>query len=162
MPRLPFNPEPLLALFMTEENAGSLAGDLEERFQTTSQRKGLRRAAAWFWWSFLWSLPPLLLARLTGTATTPLNVTGPWPNEAVLPGDFEYSRVGEYVGDVCLKEDECQGSIRWSVSMEDGSHSGYCQECGTNYLKCGNCDKINVADDYAPCGDCLHGIPLYC
>ena len=33
MHRLPINPELLLALVMTEENAGSLAGDLEERFQ---------------------------------------------------------------------------------------------------------------------------------
>jgi hypothetical protein len=33
MPRLPFNPEPLLAFFMTKKNAGSVAGDFEERFQ---------------------------------------------------------------------------------------------------------------------------------
>ena len=31
MHSLPFNPEPLLALFMSEDDAGSLAGDLEER-----------------------------------------------------------------------------------------------------------------------------------
>ena len=37
---LPINPEALLALFMTVENAGSLAGDLEERLQRMCQRKG--------------------------------------------------------------------------------------------------------------------------
>jgi hypothetical protein len=37
MQRLPFNPEPLLALFMTKENAGSFAGDLDERFQRICQ-----------------------------------------------------------------------------------------------------------------------------
>ena len=48
MRRLPFNPEPLLALFMSKENAGSLAGDLEERFQRVCQRKGWREATVWF------------------------------------------------------------------------------------------------------------------
>ena len=33
MQRLPFNPEPLLALFMAKQAAASLTGDLEERFR---------------------------------------------------------------------------------------------------------------------------------
>src|ERR1035437_3523788 len=161
MQRLPFNPEPLLALFMTKENAGSLAGDLEERFQGMCQGKGRLRAAAWFCQEIICSMPPLLLARLTGTETTPLTATGPSSNEALAVGKLQYPTYGEYVGDECLKGDECQGSIRWSFSMEDGSHSGFCQECGTHHVKCGNCGKISFVDDYAHCGNCLHHIPLY-
>jgi hypothetical protein len=59
---LPFDPEPLLALFMTNENAASFAGDLEERFQRISQRKGWIRATVWFWWELLLSLPPIVEA----------------------------------------------------------------------------------------------------
>jgi hypothetical protein len=40
MQRLPFNPEHLLSFFMTKENAGSLAGDLEERFQRFARGRG--------------------------------------------------------------------------------------------------------------------------
>jgi hypothetical protein len=162
MHRLPFNPEPLLTLFMTKENAGSLAGDLEEEFQKRCQCKGRVSAVICFWWALLISMPPLLLARLTGAETTPLTATGPSSNEALAVVNLQYPTYGEFVGDECLKGDECQGSIRWSFSMEDGSHSGSCQECGTHHVKCGNCGKINFADDYAHCGNCLHHIPLYC
>jgi hypothetical protein len=40
MQRLPFNPEPLLALFMTKENTGSLAGDLVISTSKAECRKG--------------------------------------------------------------------------------------------------------------------------
>jgi len=45
MQRLPFNPEPLLALFMTAESAGCLAGDLEAISMQTSWAK----IEEWFW-----------------------------------------------------------------------------------------------------------------
>jgi len=38
MPRLPFDTEPLLRLFMTVENAGSFVGDPEERFHSIQRR----------------------------------------------------------------------------------------------------------------------------
>ena len=64
MQHLPFNPERLLALFMTKENAGSLAGDLEERFQRIWRQKGRMRAASWFWWALLASMPPVMVHAL--------------------------------------------------------------------------------------------------
>jgi hypothetical protein len=146
---------------MTEENAGSLAGDLEERFQRICQRQGRLKATVWFWWAFLCSLPPIIIEDLKPKQEQP-QIASSTPWIVAVDTSASYSRVENYVGDECLKEDGCQGSIRWSLSLEDGSHSGYCQECGANYIKCGNCGKINVADDYACCGDCLHDIPLYC
>ena len=61
---LPINPEALLALFMTVENAGSLAGDLEERFQRVCRRQGSIRAILWFWWALLASIPSLVITQL--------------------------------------------------------------------------------------------------
>ena len=49
---------------MTEENAGSLAGDLEEGFQRICQRKGWLSAAVWFWWALLASIPSLAITQL--------------------------------------------------------------------------------------------------
>jgi len=64
MHRLPFDPERLLALFMTKESAGSLAGDLEERFQRICHRKGRVRAVIWFWCELLLSLPSIVDAAM--------------------------------------------------------------------------------------------------
>jgi transcription antitermination factor NusG len=64
MYHLPFNPEPLLTLFMTKENAGSLVGDLEERFERICHRNGRTLATLWFSWEFLISVPPILIAAV--------------------------------------------------------------------------------------------------
>ena len=64
MQRLPFNPEPLLAFFMTQENAGSLVGDLEERFQRVCQSQGRMMAILWFWRALLASIPSLVITQL--------------------------------------------------------------------------------------------------
>jgi hypothetical protein len=62
MKRLPFNPVSLLALFMPKQNAGSLAGDLEERFQKVCRRHGCISAVFWFWWALLISMPSIVIA----------------------------------------------------------------------------------------------------
>jgi len=72
MNRLPFNPEPLLACFMTKESVGSLAGDLEERFQGMWQRKGWISAALWFWFQLLLSLFSIATDALRWAPRTPL------------------------------------------------------------------------------------------
>src|ERR1039458_10013294 len=64
MHRLPFDPEPLLAFFTTMENAGSVAGYLEERFHCLRNRTGLIRASFWFWRQFLFSLLSVLIEAL--------------------------------------------------------------------------------------------------
>jgi hypothetical protein len=64
MSRPPLNPEPLLAIFMAKESAGSIAGDLEERFGRSCQRKGRLQAMLWFWWALLISLPPIIIHAL--------------------------------------------------------------------------------------------------
>ena len=70
---LPINPETLLALFMTVENAGSLAGDLEERFQRVCRRQGSIRAILWFWWALLASIPSLVITQLQRIQNTLLS-----------------------------------------------------------------------------------------
>jgi hypothetical protein len=74
MPKLPFKPEPLLTLLMTKENAESLAGDLEERFQNLCQHKGRTHARLWFWLALLISVPPFVVGALK-SKTAPLAPT---------------------------------------------------------------------------------------
>jgi len=74
MPRLPFNPEPLLAFFTTKENAGSITGDLEERFQNMWYRNGRLRAALWFSWHLFIAVPPMIVAALGRQRTSLLPV----------------------------------------------------------------------------------------
>src|ERR1019366_7939244 len=78
MQRLPFNPEPLLAFFMAKESAGSLAGDLEKRSQRICQGQGRLRAAVWFLWALLASMPPILIEAINMKPTrTPVPAGGP-------------------------------------------------------------------------------------
>ena len=49
---------------MTQENAGSLVGDLEERFQRVCQSQGRMMAILWFWRALLASIPSLVITQL--------------------------------------------------------------------------------------------------
>ena len=91
MPRLPFDPEPVLRLFMSEENAGSLVGDLEERFQCTCGRKGLATAMAWFGWALFLSIPPILLAALKARPSKAAVCVAPFAIELIVADS-----IGEY------------------------------------------------------------------
>src|SRR5690242_5571092 len=56
------NIEKVFAFLMTKENAASLTGDLEERFERIGRQNGQFRARLWFVMAFVVSLPPLLVA----------------------------------------------------------------------------------------------------
>jgi hypothetical protein len=143
MRRLPFNPELLVAPFMTREDAGSLAGDLDERFQRLCKRKGRIRAELWFWREVLSSLPPILLASLKADTTRSQVPVGPSPAEIVAAGIS--AEFVEYVADECKKGDECSGNIRWEFDTFDGCHGGSCDECGAFHIKCA-CGEVIVHD----------------
>jgi hypothetical protein len=154
MQRLPFNPERLLAFFMTEENARSLAGDLEERFQWICQHEGWLSATAWFCRSFLWSLPPVVIeAMRPGPKTVMPDIPS---TEIVIMAVPPQSIWLPYVHHECKKDDGCVGSIRWEFSIEDGSQHGFCQECGTLHVTCGNCGEVHFQDgnELLHCGGC--------
>ena len=85
MHRLPFNPVPLLALFMTKESAGSLVGDLEERFNRTLETHGRLKAIIEFLWALLISVPPIVKG-----AFMPMQSQSPLPSGA-LPSLQEIS-----------------------------------------------------------------------
>jgi hypothetical protein len=56
--------------------AGCLAGDLEERFQRICQGEGRIRAAVWFWWELLVSLPSIVTAAMSPVQdTTPAGLS---------------------------------------------------------------------------------------
>jgi hypothetical protein len=64
MVKPPFNPARLLSLLMTEQNALSFTGDLEEELQLSYRKHGRIPAVFAFCWQLLFSLPPLILSRM--------------------------------------------------------------------------------------------------
>jgi hypothetical protein len=109
----------------------------------------------WFWLQLLFSLPPIVNAQLKGTASMPLPSNGTLSNQFSALAEQE-PKWAEYVGDECKKGDECAGNIRWEIRTSDGCQSGYCQECGTSHVKCGNCGQISFAEGYIQCASCGH------
>jgi hypothetical protein len=69
MRRLPFDPEPLLAIFMTKENSRSFVGDLEERFRRECRVTGRLHATVNFWFRLCNSMPPVVFAAFRQSQT---------------------------------------------------------------------------------------------
>ena len=92
MHRLPLNPEPLLALFMRKESAGSLAGDIEERFQRMCADRGRAAAILWFWRALLISIPSITFAALDLDRNRPrVTFTPRAPRRPDAPNDAQPS-----------------------------------------------------------------------
>src|ERR1700733_11824789 len=107
MHRLPFDPEPLLALFTTKEKAGSVAGDLEERFHCLCNRTGLIRASFWFWRQFLFSLWSVLIEALKPRPSqTTVSVSLPIEGVSL---DVEAGDLDVIITDNCRSWNECWG-----------------------------------------------------
>ena len=148
MHRLQFNPEPLLAFFMTKENAGSLAGDLEERFHRDCRRKGRMRAAVWFWWALLASIPPIIIETLKSRRSAPFVTAGPSSSGILSAEEPDESDSDTWNGDVCRTWSDCLGTIRWDVEDGHGGHAGHCPQCGAFHVSCGNCGAVSFYDGH--------------
>lgn len=52
----------------------------------------------------------------------------------------------EYMADSCGTLGDCCGTIRWEFS-DGASEAGFCNNCGTFHIKCGNCSEVSFYDE---------------
>ena len=162
MQRLPYNPEPLLALFMSQANAGSLAGDLTERFQKISLHRGPISAYCWFFWQVTSSMCSIISTWLTTPATrfipataTPTDILD-LSNQVILPTPLKYDP-----GSKCLIGKHCLSGINWY--FERGGAVGFCRDCSARHIQCFSCGCIILYGEHRTtdwgrlCKDCKYG-----
>jgi hypothetical protein len=53
----------------------------------------------------------------------------------------------EYVSHSCCSPAFCLGTINWQYPDEDGSSLGFCSQCGSLHIKCGNCGSVDFYDE---------------
>jgi hypothetical protein len=143
MPWLPLNPELLLALFTSKENARSLAGYLEERFQRLYRRKGRLIATVWFLRELVLSMPPIMIEALRPKPRSAFVAAGPSLQDVLADEELDESGGDESTGDTCKTWGGCFGRIRWDVEGEHGGRAGHCPECGAFHVECGNCGALS-------------------
>jgi hypothetical protein len=152
-PKPPFDAGIILSLFMDNIHSGSVAGDLEERFQRICAAKGRVRATIWFCLQFARSLPLFVIAALRRTqGRRPVAI-----NLAVSDSLSLKDSLQRHVFDACQNPGECYGgTIGWCWKDDLGTVAGTCDSCGTFHIKCGNCGELSYyhEDRTVQCDGC--------